>query len=55
MKHIIIAVMVLAVVGLHLGEEVNRDWFAQYGMERDMVDEVPLEVIAEEGDGEGGY
>ena len=55
MKHRIIAMMVLALVEFHLGEEVNADWFAQYGMERDMVDEVPLEVMAEEGDGEGGY
>ena len=55
MKHSSIAVMVLALVGLHLGEEVNKDWFAEYGMERDMVDEIPLEVLAEEGDGEGGY
>ena len=55
MKHRIIAMMVLALVEFHLGEEVNKDWFAQYGMERDMVDEVPVDVMAEEGAGEGGY
>ena len=55
MKHRIIAMMVLALVEFHLGEEVNADWFAQYGMERDMVDEVPLEVVAEEEDGAGCY
>ena len=55
MKHSSIAVMVLALLGYHLGEGVNEDWFAEYGMERDMVDEIPLEVLAEEGDGEGGY
>ena len=48
MRHRIVAIMVLVLVEFHLGGEVNRDWFAQYGMERDMVDEVPLEVVAEE-------
>ena len=55
MKHNIIAVVVLALLGFHLGEGVNEDWFAQYTMERDMVDEVPVDDMAEEGDGEGGY
>ena len=55
MKHSIIAVMVVALLGFHLGEGVNEDWFAEYGMERDVVDEIRLEVLAEEGDGEGGY
>ena len=55
MKHRIIAVMFLALVGLHLGEGVGEDWFVQYSMERDMVDEVPVDVMAEEGAGEGGY
>ena len=55
MRHRIVAIMVLVLVEFHLGGEVNRDWFAQYGMERDMVDEVPLEVVAEEEDGAGCY
>ena len=55
MKHSISAVMVLALVEFHLWEEVNEGWFAQYGMERDMVGQVPLEDMTEEEAGEGGY
>ena len=55
MKHSIIAVMILALLGFHLGEGVGEDWFAQYAMDKDMVDKVPVAVMAEEGAGEGGY
>ena len=50
MKHSIIAVMILAL----LGEGVGEDWFAEYAMEKDMMSEVPEESMAEEGAGEGG-
>ena len=48
MKHRIIAMMVLALVEFHLGGEVDENWFAQYGMARDMTDGDPLEVVTEE-------
>ena len=54
MKHSIIAVMILALLGFHLGEGVGEDWFAEYAMEKDMMAEVPEESMAEEGAGEGG-
>ena len=54
MKHSIIAVMILALLGFHLGEGVDDNWFSQYGKERDMMAEVPEESMAEEGAGEGG-
>ena len=54
MKYSIIAVVVLALLGFYLGEGVNEDWFSQYGIEKDMMAEVPEESLAEEGNGEGG-
>ena len=54
MKYSIIAVIVLALLGFYLGEGVNEDWFSQYGIEKDMMAEVPEESLAEEGNGEGG-
>ena len=48
MKQRIVAMMVLALVEFHLGEEVDGNWFAQYGMARDMTDGVPLEIVTEE-------
>ena len=55
MRHIIVAMMVLALVEFHLGGEVEEDWFAQYGMARDMTDGAPLEIVTEEEEGAGGY
>ena len=53
MRHRIVAIMVLALVNFHLGGEVEGDWFAQYGMARDMrADGTPLEITTEEA---GGY
>ena len=54
MKYSIIAVVVLALLGFYLGEGVDEDWFRQYGIEKDMMAEVPEESLAEEGNGEGG-
>ena len=48
MKHRIIAMMVLALVEFHLGGEVDENWFAQYGMARDMTDGAPLRIVTEE-------
>ena len=55
MRHRIVAMMVLALVEFHLGGEVEGDWFAQYGMARDMTDGTPLEVVTEEEEEAGGY
>ena len=55
MKHRIVAMMVLALVEFHLGGEVEGDWFAQYGMARDMTDGTPLEIVTEEEEEAGGY
>ena len=53
MRHRIVAIMVLALVNFHLGGEVDGDWFAQYGMARDMTEDgTPLEIATEE---TGGY
>ena len=53
MRHRIVAIMVLAMVDFHLGGEVEGDWFAQYGMARDIgEDGTPLEIATEE---TGGY
>ena len=54
MRHRIVAIMVLAMVDFHLGGEVEGDWFAQYGMARDMTDGTPLEIVTEEEEA-GGY
>ena len=53
MRNKIATIMMLALVNFHLGEEVQSDWFAEYGMARDMGDDgTPLEVATEK---TGGY
>ena len=53
MRNKIAAIMMLALVNFHLGGEVQGDWFAEYGMARDMGDDgTPLEVATEK---TGGY